>query len=90
MIARIVPEGVKNWVCFQELQSITMVIEALFEHLHCALLVSDVRVEHRLPAWPIGFARASFELLQPEALQAIFLERCMQSRKLGGRAECSS
>ena len=84
MIAGIVPQGVKNGVCFQELQSIAMVVKALFEHLHCALLVSDMRVEHRLPTWPIGFTRVSLELLQPETLQAIFLERLYRPASWAG------
>src|SRR5450432_986610 len=62
MIAGIISEGVKNGVCFQELQSIAMVVKALFQHLHCAFVVSDVRVEDALPAWPIGFARVPSEL----------------------------
>src|SRR5882724_12512324 len=84
MIAGIVSEGVENGICFQELQPIAMVVKALFKLLHGASIVSDVGIEDGLPAWPIGFARASFELFLPEAPQTTCLERGMQACNLGG------
>src|SRR5882724_5869286 len=61
-----------------------MVVKALFKLLHGASIVSDVGIEDGLPAWPIGFARASFELFLPEAPQTTCLERGMQACNLGG------